>query len=274
MNGNDDPSIVRERQGPAVSATDRRLSASIRVRFDEAGPSGLIRPSAFLRYAADLAWRHSEWRGYDRAWYASRGLAWLVRGIELSVTGRIEHGDDIEGSTEVVAFRKVLARRRSEFRGPDGGLAAVMLVDWAMTTVDGVATRIPATISAAFGLDSAGFDPIRVRPAPAHSAAFLELAVRPQELDPMAHVNNAVYLDWVDEAILAARGPAARGDEPMPASRRYRLEYLAAASPGQRVLAATWSEDGRWLCELSDARSREPILGALVEPIDSEQSAG
>ena len=91
----------------------------------------------------------------------------------------------------------------------------------------------------------------------------------------MAHVNNAVYLDWVDEALLAALDPDEDDDDDaLPASRRYRLEYRAAASPGQRVLALAWREGDRWLCHLSDADSREPILGATVEPIESAWPAG
>ena len=54
-------------------------SAPYRVRFDEAGPDGLLRTSVLLRYAQDVAWHHSTSRGFDRAWYAERGLAWLVR---------------------------------------------------------------------------------------------------------------------------------------------------------------------------------------------------
>ena len=34
-------------------------SAPYRVRFDEAGPDGLLRTSVLLRYAQDLAWYHS-----------------------------------------------------------------------------------------------------------------------------------------------------------------------------------------------------------------------
>jgi len=37
-----------------------------RVRFDEAGPDGLLRTSTLLRYAQDLAAFHSAKRGFDR----------------------------------------------------------------------------------------------------------------------------------------------------------------------------------------------------------------
>ena len=53
----------------AVRAADA-CSSPFRVRFDEAGPDGLLRTSAVLRYAQDLAWFHSSARGYTRSWYA------------------------------------------------------------------------------------------------------------------------------------------------------------------------------------------------------------
>ena len=62
-------------------------SAPYRVRFDEAAPDGLLRTSVLLRYAQDLAWYHSAERGFDRAWYAERGLTWLARAAEVAVLG-------------------------------------------------------------------------------------------------------------------------------------------------------------------------------------------
>ena len=53
--------------GPA-----RRLSHHYQVRFDEADAQGLLRPSGFLRYAQDMAWRHSESAGFGLDWYAER----------------------------------------------------------------------------------------------------------------------------------------------------------------------------------------------------------
>ena len=46
-------------------------------------------------------------------------------------------------------------------------------------------------------------------PAPPADVAVATLTVRPQELDPMDHVNNAVYADWLDEQVIGAGGRAA-----------------------------------------------------------------
>ena len=78
------------------------------------------------------------------------------------------------------------------------------------------------------------FAPIRVRSSPPAdgSARTLELVVRAQELDPMGHVNNAVYLDWAEDALRALdEGPTAVALDAVP--RRWQLEYLGAAGPSQ-----------------------------------------
>jgi len=245
----------------------RTASLAFRVRFDEATPAGLVRTSALLRYAADLAWVHSDQRGFGRAWYAERGLAWVVRGVELELLAPVRHGDELTGTTEAIAARKVIARRRSDFVGPDGRPAARLVVDWALTTVDGVPTRIPAVFATVFTMPERGFAPIRVRPGPPDAAAGiaatrLELAVRPHELDPMGHVNNAVYLDWAEEAVRTA-GPVGITDvEAIP--RRWRLEYLGPAAPGVPIRVLAWPLDGGWSCRIDDARTGTALVGARL----------
>ena len=88
-----------------------RCSAQYRVRFDEAGPDGLLRTSVLLRYAQDLAWYHSALRGFDRAWYTERRLTWLVRAAEVGVVAPMRVGDELVGTTMVVGWRRVWARR-------------------------------------------------------------------------------------------------------------------------------------------------------------------
>jgi acyl-CoA thioester hydrolase len=91
-----------------------------------------------------------------------------------------------------------------------------------------------------------------------HPAAHVvELAVQPEDIDAYEHVNNAVYLSWLDRAawshsaalgvplgqcVALRRGMAAHHIE---------IEYLRAAVRGDVVLAATWivSADGRLRAE-------------------------
>ena len=81
----------------------------------------------------------------------------------------------------------------------------------------------------------------------------IELSVLPEDIDAYGHVNNAVYLTWLDRA--AWSHSAALG-VPLEqcialrrgmAAQRIEIEYLRAALSGDVVQAATWivSADAR-----------------------------
>jgi acyl-CoA thioester hydrolase len=80
--------------------------------------------------------------------------------------------------------------------------------------------------------------------------------VAPEEIDEYAHVNNAVYLQWLDRI---AWTHAARLGTPLAsclamrrgmAVRHTRIDYLEAALLGDNLLLATWlvACDGRLRC--------------------------
>ena len=238
-------------------------SAPYRVRFDEAGPGGLLRTSVLLRYAQDLAWHHSAVRGFDRVWYAERGLAWLVRAAEVAVVAPIAVGSELVGTTHVVGSRRVWARRRTEFHDPAGSLAAWTVIDWVLLDAGGAPTRIPAEFEAVFRPLSATFALGRViLGEPPADARRLEFTVRPQELDPMSHVNNAVYADWLEEAVIEAGD--ARSTRAIP--RLARLEYAAPADAGMRVTARAWLTPAGWSCSLRDESGSELLRARLGSP--------
>jgi acyl-CoA thioester hydrolase len=89
------------------------------------------------------------------------------------------------------------------------------------------------------------------------SPHLIELAVRPEDIDAYEHVNNAVYLTWLDRVAwshseslgvpLAQCVALRRG----MAAQRIEIDYLRAAMRGDRIQAATWivSVDGRLRAE-------------------------
>jgi acyl-CoA thioester hydrolase len=237
-------------------------SAPYRVRFDEAGPDGLLRTSVLLRYAQDVAWFHSASLGFGRAWYAERGLTWLVRAAELAVLRPIEVGSDVVGTTRVIGWRRVWARRRTEFHDETGSLLAWTQIDWVLLDARGAPTRIPAEFEPVFGATSGAFGLARVALGqPPADARQFRIAVRPQELDPMGHVNNAVYADWLEEAVIRAGDPSA----PRCIPRVIRLEYAAPADAAAQLTSDAWLDAGGWSYRLSNGAEHE-LLRARLEP--------
>lgn len=242
-------------------AAPSRIERPYRVRFDEAGADGYLRGSGFLRYAQDLAWIHSENAGFGREWYGERRLTWLVRAIELDVLADVPYGSELVVSTELTGLRRVWVRRRSEFHAPGSERpAALAITDWVLLNARGAPTRVPAEINAVFVEPLGDFTPLRLDlPEPAQDASTHRLRVRRSELDPMAHVNNAAYLDYLDESYLAD----GRSRPALATPRRYRAEFIASAEPDADLVGRGWTVDAAWCYRLEDSSGREMLRARL-----------
>ncbi len=239
----------------------RRIERTYRVRFDEAGPDGQLKSGGYLRFAQDLAWIHSESGGFGRDWYAERGLTWLVRAVEVDIVGDVAFGDELVVSTEVTGFRRVWARRRSQFHGAASQRpVAEAITDWVLLNERGAPTRVPADIADAFVDGATDFTPLRLTlPDTPADAAELPMRVHRMELDPMAHVNNAAYVDYLDEHFLADE----RARAALPTPRRYRAEFIASAEPYARLIGRGWEDGDSWCYRLSDEQGREMLRARL-----------
>jgi acyl-CoA thioester hydrolase len=256
-----------------IPAGSERLAfaATYRVRFDEAGPDGGLRTSGYMRYAQDLAWQHSAALGFGREWYAERGLTWLVRAAELEILADVPMGESLNARTAVVGMRRVFARRRGDFERVDGTSVAWVNTDWVLIDARGALTRIPPIFGELFGgQDGAGHVgriPLAPTPPDAHRRTF---RVRPHELDPMDHVNNAVYLDWLEETILEAGGAGGRtAIRAVP--RRYRLEFAMAAEGNATAAGAAWPADGGWSYRLTSADGTADLFRGRLETGPSKE---
>jgi len=238
----------------------RRLEHRYRVRFDEADSAGRLRPSGLLRYAQDMASLHSEEAGFDREWYQSRAMLWLVRNVSLSIRDTVTYGDLLAISSEIIGQRHVWARRQARIRRADPSgqpledeLVAVVDTDWVLLTTEGRPARVPGEMAHFF---SAGTTFTRNRVVLSETPAdttTLVTRVRPADVDPMGHMNNAAYLDVVEEA---------RAQMPTRSAGRapdcYRIGYLRPALPDSAVNVACWrTQDGAVACRISDGDGEE-----------------
>lgn len=75
---------------------------------------------------------------------------------------------------------------------------------------------------------------------------LFDVAVQPGDIDEQKHVNNAVYVQWMDKAAYAhscAVGYDWRTYQKLGTSffvRRHEIDYLAPGYEGDRILVATW----------------------------------
>jgi len=237
----------------------KRIERPYRVRFDEAGPDGNLRASGFLRYAQDLAWVHSESAGFGREWYGARRLTWLARAIELEVLDAVTYGAELGVTTELIGFRRVWARRLSEFKPRAGdGPVGRSITDWVLVNASGRPVRPPAEVLDAFGGDPVDFAPMRMpeQPPPV-DALRSKSTVRRGELDPLGHLNNAAYLDYLDEHYLDVARHVA-----LPHRRRYTIKFIYPAAPGATVTGLGWADGDGW-CYRLETDGRELFRARL-----------
>jgi len=250
-----DPGLTGEQARP-VEGVGNGYRAGYRVRFDEGDAHNRMRVSSLLRYAQDIAWRHSEALGFDRGWYEQRGLGWVVRGVSLELFAAVPMGHTLRLTTAVIGHRRIWARRFGECRLADGTLAARVTTDWVLLDARNRIVRIPDDFGVAFVNPELGGEILRVPPAQGDPAASLHLAVRSSELDPLAHVNNAVYVDWLLEALDAAGWSAAQDGG---VSSTLRLEYLASAERGNEVDVDVFGGPDAWSARIRRADGLELV---------------
>jgi len=71
----------------------------------------------------------------------------------------------------------------------------------------------------------------------------LHFAVRPEEIDALGHVNNVVYVRWVEDVAVAHWKAAARADhleKVLWLMVRHEIDYKLSAMPGDDIIARTW----------------------------------
>jgi acyl-CoA thioester hydrolase len=78
----------------------------------------------------------------------------------------------------------------------------------------------------------------------------IDVVIHPGDVDGMGHVNNIVYVRWVQEVAVAhwqAVAPAEAIDTMTWVVLRHEIDYLRPARPGDSIRARTWIGAGESL---------------------------
>lgn len=234
----------------------RTYVRSFRVRHYECDAYGHLNHVGYLRYMQEAAFDASADAGYDLARYDQAGTYWLVRDTKIEYRRPLCYQDEVQVKTWVADFRQVRSRRAYEFRlaGQDEVVARAE-TDWAfMDSVRNRPAPIPPDMKAAFfpeGLPEPG--PPRPRfpgpPQPPAGAFRLHRRVEWRDLDPAGHVNNGIYLAYVEDCglqWLRSRGwPMARlvAEGLGIVARQHRIEYRQPALLDDELEISTWASD-------------------------------
>jgi acyl-CoA thioester hydrolase len=250
---------------------------TFRVRHYECDAYGHVNQANYLRYMQEAAFDASAAAGYDLTRYEAMGHHWLVRETDIEYLRPLRYGDSVRVKTWVVDFRRIRSRRAYEFRraGSDE-LVAQARTDWVF--LDSATWRpapIPPEMMAALfpeGLpDPAAPRPrFPAAPPPPPGVFRLRRRVEWRDIDPEQHVNNAVYLSYLEDCgvqVAAAHGwPMARmrAEGFAIVARRHQIEYQQPAVLDDELELATWISDAKRATAVRHYRVTRVRDGALL----------
>ena len=218
------------------------------VRRYEVDRFGFVHDHVYQQYMEEAAIEASTAAGFGPNWYEEHGTVWVVRDIVIDYLKPASSDDTLEIRTWIADFHRVRSHREYEvYRQAGQQLLARASVDWVYVDRRRLwPIKIPAEAMTALRLNERYAVP-PTRPVPALPAEQTEREFRSarkvqrHEVDGMSHVNNAIYVTWFEEGVLAALAaclpPAAQTG--WPCWRQHHIEYLSAILPGEEVEIVT-----------------------------------
>jgi acyl-CoA thioester hydrolase len=229
---------------------------TFRTRHYECDTRGYLKHANYLNYMQEAAFDASAAAGYSLARYATMDRYWLVRETDVEFLHPLRYGDSIQVRTWVADFRRVRSRRAYELRlAGSNRLVARASTDWVfLDTAAGRPVSIPHEMMSAFfpeGVPDRAPPRRRFTPASPPDAGVFRLRrkVEWQDIDPAHHVNNAVYLAYLEECRLRAQAAIGWSQARMQEDgliiqiQRYQIEYRQPGLLGDELELATWTAD-------------------------------
>ncbi len=245
---------------------------TFRVRSYECDAYGHVNNANYLRYMQEAALDASAAVGYDEARYNALGHIWVIHETNIEYLRPLRFGDSVEVTTWVGDFRRVRSRRMYELRSvASGELVATATTDWVYIERATLRpARVPPEMIAAFLPEGApegtsARDPFPPAPPPPPGIVTVQREVEWRDIDPEQHVNNAAYLNYMEEAgfkaALAFGWSAKRMQSEGFAivARQIRVEYRQQAALGDSLVISTY---------LSDLRRASAIRHYLITRAD------
>jgi acyl-ACP thioesterase len=235
-------------------ATGRVYRTSRRIRLSDRDARGRLRLDAVARYLQDAAGDDVD----ETGWGAPEHL-WVVRHLRIDVVAPLVEDDRVELATWCSGTATVAAGRRLSIEGDRGGRVEADSV-WVHLGPDARPARIEG-----FGIyaEAAGPRVVSPRlelPQPPTGSARARWPLRATDVDVMGHVNNAAYLEAVEE-LLSQSGPDPR--EPL----RALLGYRHAIDLGEEVDLVHFEDGDRSLIAFAAGEVVKAV--ASVEHLNS-----
>ena len=81
-----------------------------RVRHDELDSFGHLNNAVCVKYVQEAAIQASADAGYSIQWYEERGVAWVIRRLEIRYYLQVRYGDELPGEDLDIRVRQIHLR--------------------------------------------------------------------------------------------------------------------------------------------------------------------
>jgi acyl-ACP thioesterase len=193
----------------------------VRPGLADCAPSGRVRLDALARFVQDITYADADEVGL------SRSAAWVVRRTRMWVARFPRFGEHLKLATFCSGLGRMWAERRTSIAGDDSGEVEVVSLWVHLDPIRGRPTPLTEEELAVWGESAAGRKvTARLRhPAPDGSEDGFSWWFRHTECDLAGHINNAAYLQPLEEELLQGedlesidveieyRSPAQAGDK-------------------------------------------------------------
>ena len=254
-------------------------TARYRIRETECDAYGHLNNAHYARYMQEAAFEASAAVGYSKARYESINRAWVARETRLEYLLPLFAGDEITIKTWVADFRGVRSLRQYEF-WRDDDLTARASTDWVFLVSETAAVvAVPDDIAVAYS----GGEKLPRLPRPAFptppvapvGAFTLRCRAEWRDIDAMQHVNNAAYLNYIEDSAIQAAShygwpPSRTLAEGMAmVVRKHHIEYLQPALMNDALDITTWFFDVRRFAAMRHYTIQRASDGVLLAQAQS-----
>ena len=212
-----------------------KVTVTKRIGFYEIDADYELRLKPLLNVMQEAAAAHSDRAGYSTAELLAGGRAWVLHRMVLQVHRPPALGDELSVTTWHKGSRGFRSYRDFEIFAEDEKLVSAaslwLLIDTGRKRI----LKVPPDVPERYGAEEIdglevnidqwkpdlGFEP----------DISVPVAVRPSDYDPLGHVNNALYFDYLETLMEKALGqPEKKG--------RLAIEFNKEIPPGVDSIAA------------------------------------
>ena len=236
---------------------------TLTVTAELADGRGNLLPSMLLRLSQNIAGRHCDILGVDSKVLEEKGLFWAIVRNRIQITKMPTIGQTITLQTWPMPTTRVSFPRGTAAYDGDGNLLFSCHSLWILMDRETRAMVLPGKS----GVDVPGVTLEDAPPAPmavpaADLPATFQRQVSAEDLDQNRHMNNARYMDWVDDAL----GDAFLNTHRLKCAT---LCYINEAKEGQMLIGCIKKEDENrlsfHLLRHGDTSKPERIFSADLE---------